>query len=66
VATTGPPVLFFRSYGLAIMAIDLAGSILLLLVDPKRQRRRLGTTPLELATSRLQAAGVRRAHQGAR
>ena len=46
------------------VAIDLAGSILLLLVDPNRQRRGVGTTLLESATSRLRAAGVRRVHLG--
>jgi len=51
-------------YVVGAVAIDLAGSILLLLVDPNWQRRRIGTTLLELATSRLRAAGVRRAHLG--
>src|SRR5262249_38860797 len=51
-------------YVVGAVAIDLAGSILLLLVDPNWQRRRIGTTLLEFATSRLRAAGVRRAHLG--
>ena len=46
------------------VAIDLAGSILHLLVDPNWQRRGIGTTLLESATSRLWAAGVRRVHLG--
>jgi GNAT superfamily N-acetyltransferase len=46
------------------VAVDLAGSILLLLVDPSWQRRRIGTVLLELAAGRLRAVGVSRAHLG--
>jgi len=51
-------------YVVGAVAIDLAGSIPLLVVQPNWQRRRIGTTLLELATSQLWAAGVRQAHLG--
>jgi beta-N-acetylhexosaminidase len=46
------------------VGIDLAGSILLLIVDPDRQRRGIGTALLESATGKFRAAGVGRVHLG--
>jgi beta-N-acetylhexosaminidase len=46
------------------VAIDPAGSIVLLMVDPAWQRRSIGTTLLESAIGRLREAGVPRVHLG--
>ena len=45
-------------------AFDEAGSVLLLLVDPKHQRRGVGTALLDAVVGRLRAGGVRQVSLG--
>ncbi|HEY6276427.1 MAG TPA: GNAT family N-acetyltransferase [Streptosporangiaceae bacterium] len=53
-----------RGYPVGCVAVDLAGSIPLVIVDPAHQRRGIGTDLLSAALARLAAAGVTWAHAG--